>query len=124
MKESKPSVPIAVQHIKAPDVPSTVKPAVPTDETPEAVKKPQAAVVDVPSASDPDVTSSLPAAPEDTTSTLEEQPGTEGKKKKKSRFGLPSFMSPSGLKSKKERPTGMYNDMIFLSCNLLGCTLG
>ena len=109
---STPSAPIAVQHFKAPDVPSTVKPAVPTAETPEATKKHQA-VVDVPSTSVPDVTSSVPAAPADTSSTLEEQPDTDGKEKK-SRFGLPSFMSSSGRKSKKERPTGVQPNMILL----------
>ena len=121
-KSSKPSAPIAMQHFKAPDVPSTVKPDVPTAETPEAVKKPQAAVVDTPSASVPDVTSSAPDAPEDTVSTPEEQPGAEGKNKK-SRFGLPSFMSSSGRKSKKEKPTGVHHDRLFVSCNVFRCQL-
>ena len=123
-KEGKPSVPIAVQHFKAPDVPSNVKPEVPTTEIPEAVKKPQAAVVDTPSASGlvTDVAVSAPVAPEDTASTAEEQPDAEGKKKK-SRFGLPSFMSSSGRKSKKEKPTGVQPNILFIIGNVLGWKL-
>ena len=119
-KQSKPSIPTAAQHFKAPDAPSVVKPELSAAEFTEAVKKPQTTVVDAPSASSyvPDDTSSVPAAPEDT----EEQPDSEGKKKK-SRFGLPSFMTSSGRKSKKERPTGMLQDMLLLSCSILACEL-
>ena len=86
-KQSKPSAPTAVQHFKTPDVPSALKPEVPTAE------------------------------PEDATSAPEKVPDLEGKKKQ-SRFGLPSFKTSSGRKSKKEKPVGMQYDLLSLRCNV------